>query len=78
MTTMERIQQVVASVLRVPIEKLAPTALLYQVAELDSLTLAEIAAALDDEFRIRLPSDGITNAHSIADLAALVDATVAR
>jgi acyl carrier protein len=78
MTTMERVQQVVASVLRVPVEKLAPAALLYQVAELDSLTLAEIAAALDDEFHIRLPSDGITNAHSIADLAALVDATVAR
>ena len=78
MTTLERVQQVVAAALRVPIEKLAPTALLYQVAELDSLTLAEIAAALDDEFRIRLPNDGLTNAHSIADLAALVDTTVAR
>ena len=47
MSTLERVRQVVATTLRVPLEKVQPGALLYQLAELDSLTLAEIAAALD-------------------------------
>ena len=78
MSTLERVRQVVATTLRVPLEKVQPGALLYQLAELDSLTLAEIAAALDDEFKIRLPSDGLTNAHSVDDLAKLVEESVAR
>jgi acyl carrier protein len=78
MSTLERVRQVVAATLRVPPERVQPGALLYQLAELDSLTLAEIAAGLDDEFRIRLPSDGLTNAHSVDDLVKLVEESVAR
>jgi len=78
MDTLERVRQIVAATLRVPVDRVQPNALLYQLAELDSLTLAEIAAALDDEFHTRLPSDGLSNAHSIADLVKLVEESVAR
>ena len=73
MTTLERVQSVVASVLRVPAEKVTPTAVLSEIAALDSLSLAEIAAALDEEFRIYVPSDDLTLVQSVRDLAALVE-----
>ena len=73
MTTLERVQSVVASVLRVPAEKVTPTAVLSEIAALDSLSLAEIAAALDEEFRIYVPSDDLTAVQSVGDLAALVE-----
>ena len=73
MTTLERVQSVVANVLRVPAEKVTPTAVLSEIAALDSLSLAEIAAALDEEFRIYVPSDDLTLVQSVRDLAALVE-----
>jgi acyl carrier protein len=72
-TTLERVQSVVASVLRVPAEKVTPTAVLSEIAALDSLSLAEIAAAHDEEFRIYVPSDDLTVVQSVRDLAALVE-----
>jgi acyl carrier protein len=72
-STLERVQHVVASVLRVPRETVTPSALLSEIAALDSLSLAEIAAALDEEFRTRVPSDDLTAVQSVRDLAALVE-----
>jgi acyl carrier protein len=72
-TTLQRVQSVVASVLHVPAETVTPTAVLSDIAALDSLSLAEIAAALDEEFRIYVPSDDLTMVQSVRDLAALVE-----
>ncbi len=72
LSTLERVQQVVASVLRVPLESVTPSALLSEIAALDSLSLAEIAAALDEEFRTRVPSDDLTAVRTVRDLATLV------
>ena len=72
MNALEKTRDVVASVLRVPAEQLGPQTILSEIAPLDSLSLAEIASALDDAFGIRLPSEDLTTAQSVADLAALV------
>ena len=72
-TTLERVQHVVASVLHVPLDTVTPSALLSEIAALDSLSLAEIAAALDEEFRTRVPSDDLTTAQTVDDLATLVE-----
>ncbi len=72
-TTLERVQHVVASVLHVPLGTVTPSATLSDIAALDSLSLAEIAAALDEEFRTRVPSDDLTAAQTVDDLATLVE-----
>jgi acyl carrier protein len=73
MTILERVQDVVARVLRVPRERVMPTARLSELADLDSLSLAEIASALDDEFHTRIPADDLMTVHSVADLVGVVD-----
>ncbi len=73
MSTIERVRQVVASVLRVPAESVIGDARLTELAELDSLSLAEIAAALDEEFGVRVPGDDLTTVQTVAELAAVVE-----
>ena len=72
MSTLERVRQVVASVLRVPPASVTPTVRLADLAELDSLSLAEIASALDEEFEIRVPADDLTTVQTVDELAAVV------
>jgi acyl carrier protein len=76
--TLKRVHLVVASVLRVPVEHVEPHVPLYQVTELDSMHLAEIAAALDEEFNIRLPTEGLEAVQTVEDLARLVGAAPQR
>jgi acyl carrier protein len=78
MSTLERVQRVVASVLHVAPERVVPAALLSDLAALDSLSLAEIAAGLDDEFTTHVPSDDLTTVLSVADLVRVVERSPAR
>jgi acyl carrier protein len=78
MSTEERVQQVVASVLRVPPASVVPAARLVELAPLDSLSLAEIAAALDEEFGVRVPGDDLTAVQTVADLVDVVARAPAR
>lgn len=73
MSTLHRVTKVVAAVLRVPEERLTPSTRIEDVAETDSLTLAEIATALDAEFGVRVPSEGMVDARSVAELQALIE-----
>jgi acyl carrier protein len=72
MNTLERVTKVVAEILRVPEVELNPSMRIEDIAETDSLTLAELATALDAEFNVRVPSDGLADARSVADLEALI------
>lgn len=73
MTTLDRVTKVVADVLRVPEERLTPSMRIEDIAETDSLTLAEIATALDAEFGVRVPSEGLVDARSLAELEGLIE-----
>ena len=72
MSELDRVRKVVAEVLRVPLDSLVPASRLNELATLDSLSLVEIASALDDEFGIRVPSDDLSTAVTIADLERIV------
>lgn len=72
MNYLEKTLAIVAAVLHVPLETVAPGAALADLGPLDSLSLAEIASALDDEFEVRLPSEDLATTLSVRDLAALV------
>jgi len=73
MTTLERVKKVVAEVMRVPADGLEVHARIEDLGETDSLTLAEIATALDAEFLLRVPSEAMIDARSVGDLVALVE-----
>ena len=73
MNTFERVRTVLASVLRVPLESVVADARLVELVEIDSLTLAEIAAGLDEEFHTRLPSDDLSAVQTVADLVRAVE-----
>jgi len=73
MTTLERVRKVVAEVMRVPEGTLDTSARIEDLGETDSLTLAEIATALDAEFLIRVPSEELADARSVGDLVRLVE-----
>jgi acyl carrier protein len=74
----QRIQRVVAQVLRVPIVQVKQHSALADLAALDSLKLVEVLAALDDEFRTHVSSDGITVEVSVGDLVRLVEQSPSR
>ncbi len=78
MNTLERVREIIASVLRVPSATVMPTARLADLAELDSLSLAEIASALDEEFAVRVPADDLTTLQTVGELAAVVARAPAR
>jgi acyl carrier protein len=73
MTTLERVRKVVAEVMRVRADDLDTQARIEDLGETDSLTLAEIATALDAEFLLRVPSEAMVDARSIGDLVDLVE-----
>lgn len=78
MSTVERVQQVVAAVLHVPPGSVVPTARLNDLAALDSLSMAEIAAGLDEEFGVRVPGDDLTAVQTVGDLVGVVERAPAR
>jgi acyl carrier protein len=78
MTTLERVRKVVAEVMRLPLDGVGPTARIEDLGETDSLTLAEIATALDAEFDVRVPSEGLVDARSVSELTALVESLLAQ
>ncbi|MBY0273808.1 acyl carrier protein [Candidatus Binatia bacterium] len=73
MATLEQVKKVVGEVMRVPEGAIDVTARLEDLGESDSLTLAEIATALEMELGVRVPSEAMVDARSVADLVTLVD-----
>lgn len=76
-TTLERVQEVLMRVLHVPSTVFTHPARLDELAAVDSLSLAEIAAALDEEFGIEVDGDRLTTGLSVPQIAALVEEAMA-
>lgn len=76
MTTQERVKKVVAEVMRVAEASVDTNVRLEELGETDSLTMAEIATALDAEFAVRVPSEDLAGARSVADLTSVVERLV--
>lgn len=74
----EKIEDLVAQVLHVPRADVGPGKRLCDLADLDSLSLVEIASAMDDTFGVRVPGDGLTAILTVSELADLVAKAPAR
>ncbi|MEO2167555.1 MAG: acyl carrier protein [bacterium] len=69
----EKVRCSVAQALSIDEATVAAQSRLSELADLDSLSLVEIATALDDDFGVRLPGDALVDALTIADLVKLVE-----
>jgi acyl carrier protein len=69
----ERVQAVLEAVLGVPRESITAAARLDELAPLDSLSLAELASALDREFGVLIPGEDLTTSLRVADLESIVE-----
>jgi acyl carrier protein len=69
----ERIRDLVAEVLRVDPAEVTPDRPFDELAETDSLTLAEIATALDVGFSIHIETPKISGARTVSDLVTIVE-----
>lgn len=72
-STTERVKALLMRVLRVPASMFATPARLDEIAAVDSLSLAELAAALDEEFAIEIDGERLTAGLSLPQVASLVD-----
>ena len=71
-TIVEQVRRTVAEVLQVTVEEVALDRPFAEMAETDSLTLAEMASSLDAAFFIHIDTPSISGARTPADLVALV------
>ncbi len=72
-TTTARVRDVLMRVLRVPASMFAHPARLDEIAAVDSLSLAELAAALDEEFAIAIDGERLTSGLSLPQIVTLVE-----
>ena len=72
-TIEERVRGVLERVLRLPAKAAVASAPLDEIAPVDSLSLAELAAALDEEFAVEVPGERLTTYLSVPALVALID-----
>jgi len=69
----DRLWSVLEAVLGVPKESITGSARLDELAPLDSLSLAELASALDREFAVLVPGEELTTSLLVAELEAIVE-----
>lgn len=66
------VQQILACVLHLPIDSIDPTAALDELAPVDSLVLAELAAGLHEAFSVSIPADRLRANLSVEELEQVV------
>ncbi len=67
----DRVRRTVAHALGADESTIRPETRLSEITELDSLSLVEVASALDDDLGIHLSGDTLSDALTVADLAEL-------
>lgn len=70
----ERLLGVLRDVFGIALDSLGATARLDEIAPLDSLSLAELASALDREFDVEVPGEEFTTSLSFGELVGIVRA----
>ncbi|OGC35644.1 hypothetical protein A2311_03640 [candidate division WOR-1 bacterium RIFOXYB2_FULL_48_7] len=66
------ISELVAKIIKLPLEKINPQANLFNDLGIDSLVGVEIFAAIDKKYRIEVPENKLRSVQTIADLVATV------
>lgn len=70
---LEKIQEMLAEALNVPIEKVTPDAKIVEDLGADSLDLIEMLSQLESDYGIVIPEEDTDNLVTVGDVAALLE-----
>jgi acyl carrier protein len=66
---LEKIQEMLAEALNLPIEKVTPCAKIVDDLGADSLDVVELLSQLEDEYGVTIPDEEVENLVTVADVA---------
>ena len=72
MNTTERLQRLIHEKFDVELSKIVPD-VPFADYDLDSLTVAELMFAIEDEFHVEVPDAAVPSIQTLADMAKLLD-----
>ena len=70
---LEKIQEMLAEALNLPLEKVTPNAKIVEDLGADSLDVVELLSRLEDEYGVMIPDDEVENLVTVADVAAEIE-----
>ncbi len=70
---LEKIQEMLADALNLPLEKVTADAKIVDDLGADSLDVVELLSRLEDEYGIEMPDDEVENLVTVADVAAVLE-----
>ena len=70
---LEKIQEMLAEALNIPVEKVTPDAKIVDDLGADSLDVVELLSQLEDEYGIVIPDEDVENLVTVADVAAAIE-----
>ena len=73
---LEKIQNILAVALNIPVEKVSPNAKIVEDLGADSLDVFELLNQLEDEFGIVIPEEDMEGLVTVADVAAAIEKLV--
>lgn len=73
---LEKIQNMLAEALNIPVEKVSPNAKIVEDLGADSLDVFELLNQLEDEFGIVIPEEDMEGLVTVADVAAAIEKLV--
>ncbi len=73
---LEKIQNMLADALNVPVEKVTPDAKIVEDLGADSLDVVELLSQLEDELNIVIPDEEAEQLSTVADVAAAIEKLV--
>ena len=71
---LEKIQEMLAEALNLPLEKVTPDAKIVDDLGADSLDVVELLSQLEEEYGIIIPDDQAENLATVADVANAIEA----
>ena len=70
---LEKIQEMLAEALNLPLDKVTPNAQIVDDLGADSLDVVELLSQLEDEYGITIPDDEVETLVTVADVAKEVE-----
>lgn len=70
---LEKIQEMLAEALNLPLDKVTPDAKIVEDLGADSLDVVELLSQLEDEYGITIPDDEVETLVTVADVATEVE-----
>lgn len=73
---LQKIQNMLAEALNLPVEKVTPDSKIVEDLGADSLDVVELLSRLEDEYGIMIPDEEVENLVTVADVAAELEKLV--